>query len=1476
VSAVERKRVTLAGFAALLTALTIGVAWLGATGAGAAGGELVVQASLGAPTVTFLGASPQEAAGEVWATAAPPNNSTLSRYTDAGGWEVMPAPVAAGGGPISELRLASGASAGRTTAAGGLAVAAVVEGEEERQTLIVRDPGGQLHEAGDPAAALGGEALFGESPTGKLLAVTEEPGGATGAYVVPENLTSVLVYDGGEWSREEVCLKGPTCEPPQEIVAIDAGGAQAWLLGREAGQGLELFRREAAGGTPVWRQQPLGPAGSLGSRFAEAEPLGAQVAARDKGQPLTVTAKGVWVDAELSDGSGAHDATLYYDDAAGEVTGSWCDLTAPAGLCTFPLGSELPSDQGRSFAWPPGGSSGPFGTRAVTGVGQGAILSLEGSAFRRLTFVGGTAGAEDGAALASPEEGWLGATPPLQLTRNPEAARLQPWPVPFKRPLTAVAPEPGVATAALDSEALAVGDEGQVARYVPGLGWEPEFLLRSSGKRATPTLRGVAWPEPGRAYAVGDNAAMWRWQKATGLWQPDPAAPPNLARANLTGIAFDPSHPSRGYAVGKQGVLLGFGRQWAQEPLPAGVPAEANFTSIAFAGDEALATYKIPINLGGAPAYVGGVIVNDGSGWRVESAAEAALGGAVPQRVAGLPDGGAAIASLFGSEGRQSGGKGVVIERQGPGGSWQPAAGGSPGYPTALAAVREGGQVRAVISVVAPGSANAQGEMELLGVDKEQLENQPPPGQAPLLTDPYPLPGAGLVLRQTANGWRDEQHQSYPLPARREGQTLYDLPVRPDPVLALLLAPDGSQGWAVGGETGTFVTSRAGTIKTAAVMRYGPSATPPSNASVAPIQSEPGMATFALGGHAQCAAQCADFSGAGLGPDRWLRDAVDRAAQVPGMRAFLYAGPGVAPGEDAPLGETVSPAVFAREEAAYAARFPASLPAFVAPAESDLDRGRALTTFAAAFAGFGAPLGTSTPAPGVAPVSQASGQGYYSFDSSGSGGTVRVIVLDYSASGLGEPQRCWLAQQLAGAGVAARPALVVGERDLAGLAPNAASDRAQVVQTLVGGGAPGCTLPGPPAAASAYLFDYPEANRSYRLSSGGRSVPAYGSGTLGYVTPPAPANTEFAGDSGFLVVSVDAKDRDPATNVAPVNVKLTPSIGSLALDATDGTLLRRSQPALFEALARRPLAGSRCQGANAPASCELQSPGQYVAIPSDCQGVNCASSLFPEYTFSSSEPDIADFVKPDPGSVNPRNVYLVKGKPVLDSHSGLLCAFNAGTTTVTVATGGLSYSQKVTVQAGSVQRPCGTTPLRNRAGIEPSVVPPPAPAPAPGPSSPSPSPSPAPPPPPPPATPAPAPAPTAPPVPQPAPVAATVFFAPSLATPATPLVPIVPPPPLPAVQPTPPSGTSQVNAVEREEEEEEAYDTVQSMVARPAPGPARVPLAAAVPSSGGHGGVPVLMPALLLIAAIAIAGGVSGRRRPRPAYQSIHPTRRYR
>lgn len=1461
----------LPALALLLAVVAAASLDLAVSGAGAAGGALTAQPAFGAPAETFLGAAPEEAPGEVWATGP---LGTLARYAEAEGWSTVPAPLTSEGQPIAELEWRQGPDVGRTTPGGGVVVAGV--GAEEHAFLVVRDPGGSPRAAPDPPSEVLGpeEALFETEGTPPLLAAAGASAGATRAFDVPVvqngsgSPEAVLSFASGGWSREPICVGGgPGCTAPPagfRVLAIEAGGGEAWLLaqGGAPGEGVELFRRQGTGSTVVWRQQALGPAGSLGELLGQEAPLGTSLAARAAGQPLTVSVAGVWVDAQIVAGSSSYPATFYYDIGAGEVTGSWCDLSAPAGLCAHALEAELPSGDGRSFAWPPTGGGEQFGRRVVTGIGQGAILSLEGSAFARIALAGGAAGTSFGAALASPDSGWLGASTPLHLTYNPEPTRLQPWPVPFRRPLTAIASEPGAPVGAEGSEALAVGADGEAARYVPGSGWEQEFLLTAAGRRATPTLRSVAWPLPKRAYAVGDGAAIWVWNGETELWEPDPALPPNLVRGNFTGIAFDPANPNRGYVVGKQGILLGYGRSWTPEALPAGVPPEADLTSIAFAGREALATWKYPVLESGNVSYTGGVIVNDGSGWAVDAAAETALAGGVPQRVAGLPDGGAAIATAEAPNGNG------VIERQGEGGAWERAPGGPIGYPAALVAIREAGQVRAVVSV-----AKGQTDRDS-GTDLEQVFNPPPAGQAPLLTDPYPLPGLGLLLRQTATGWRDEQHEAFPLPSPG-GQLAYDLPVRPDPILALLVSPDGGEGWAVGGETGTFVQFDGEAVQTAGVMRYGSAAATPSNSSETPIASTAGSADFAIGGGAQCAGPCADLAGTGIGPDRWLRAAIGKAAGISDMRAFLYTGAGVAEGSGASLSE----AAFGREERAYAQRLGAAagaLPVFAAPARSDLDRSGSLTGFSAAFAGFGQPLGTAPAGPGVAPLSQSeAGKAYYSFLSSGSGGSVRVIVLDYSQSTLDQGQRCWLAGELREAGEAATPAIVVGQRDLAGqVSSGEATDAAVVLPILVRGAWPAECGPSPGGegrGASAYFFDFPEQNRQYSLISGNRSIPAYGSGTLGYVNAPKKRETDFVGASGFLLAAVNVAARDPATNVAPVGVRLVANVGSLALDATDGTLLRRSRPALFEALARRPLGGGECTGAAAPRGCETMNPDPYVPIPNECQGTKCSTGVFPEYAFTSSAPDVADFVAHDPASPNPRNILLVHEKPVLDSTSGLLCAFNAGTTTVTVTAGGLAYSTKVTVLAGSVQRPCGTTPLlaRSTRAASPSPVAPPAPAPV----APAAAPPPlqlAPPPPPPPA-PAPAPAPL-PPAPHP-PAAAPTFFAPAPA--ATPIVPIVPPPPAPAFQPTPPSGTAPVQAVQREEEEEEAYDMVHQMAAL-----RHLPTRGAPVVGGGGGGLPGLLPLFVALAALGVAAGARGiRRNPGPrrrvAYEDT-TTRRYR
>ncbi len=369
--------------------------------------------------------------------------------------------------------------------------------------------------------------------------------------------------------------------------------------------------------------------------------------------------------------------------------------------------------------------------------------------------------------------------------------------------------------------------------------------------------------------------------------------------------------------------------------------------------------------------------------------------------------------------------------------------------------------------------------------------------------------------------------------------------------------------------------------------------------------------------------------------------------------------------------------------------------------------------------------------------------------------------------------------------------------------------------------------------ASAYFFDSPGENVTRPLTVGSESIPTFGSGTLGYVSVVAAEAQAFQGHSGFLLAQVEVAQRDPATKRAPVSARLTPDIGELALEAEDGVLLRRSQPALFSALARRPRSGGRAERDSS-----TNESAVYIPIPANCVGTECEDGIFPEYTFSSSRPFIGNFVRPNLALADPHSVLLGPNEePIPDPQSGLFCAFNAGTTIVTISAGGLSSSLPVTVQAGSVRRPCGTTrlPAQPSPAAHVPVSPPPAPAASPAPATA-----------PPPVPPPPLASPLAPPV---RPVAHET--PPFLSQPIAPfLVPVLVPPPLPApANPTPPSGTSAVSveAVQKEEEEEEATESVSNR-------------ALAYRASESEPSPAYLLGIVLLA---AFAGAAGARRRPR-------------
>ena len=185
---------------------------------------------------------------------------------------------------------------------------------------------------------------------------------------------------------------------------------------------------------------------------------------------------------------------------------------------------------------------------------------------------------------------------------------------------------------------------------------------------------------------------MWLWRGETGLWERDPATPLNF-RENLIGIAFDPNNPARGYAVGTSavghhGVLLRYGKSWTEETtLPAQVQ-NASFTAIAFAGSEAIVAYREQPEAS-SNTFVGGLLVNEGSGWRVESEAASAIGKGYPAGLAALPDGGAAMV-VEGGEGKH------VFEREGAGAPWQQTPTPLPGHAGRLARAvpRRGGAAR--------------------------------------------------------------------------------------------------------------------------------------------------------------------------------------------------------------------------------------------------------------------------------------------------------------------------------------------------------------------------------------------------------------------------------------------------------------------------------------------------------------------------------------------------------------------------------------------------------------------------------------------------------------------------------------------------------------------------------------------------------------------------------------------------------------
>ncbi|HUA11769.1 MAG TPA: hypothetical protein VMA83_07165 [Solirubrobacteraceae bacterium] len=1473
----RRAAALVAVIAALATAVAAALAGGGpgvvANASGqSAEGAVVAQTddSVPARNVTMLGSSPGEATGETWGIGQGNSEGAqawqLVRYSTASGWTVGPSFENEHGEPLSGFQPAGSPGptgepihdlAGSIASGGAGALLGFVSDKSapngQLRMVLVRDPGGSFRETAPvPEALLNTttESLYSEYRA-PMVAALEEGGGRAGALVAPVRIgasgpeSGILHWNGSSWTREPIKLPPEAEMPGFRVLSLGAASpTDAWMLAQLSARSgkIALFRRVVSGSEVEWRpvlfagraalqiptrggEEPFGESGA-GSPPSNADDL------------LTVTAEGVWIDGELAESH--RSATMYFkiegSGPAGQVLASWCTERQYAPSCTHPLSEALPAGPYRSFAWPAATGQEPYGSRVITGFIEGMSLRLTGSEFEPQLALGASTPPNDvggtrGAAFSSAYEGWLGSfLLPVHLTQHPAPNRVEEYPVPFRKALTAIAPAPGQPIGALSSEALAVGDEGEVARYQPGIGWTPESLYGTNAAISRARLRSVAWPKFNRAYAVGEFGQMWIWRAETGLWEPDPGEPPNF-RGNLLGIAFEPGDPVRGFVIGQQGVLMRYGKGWIQLPECANeevgecIPpaaAGASFTSIAFAGSQAIVVYRKfhPQEAKSAPYYTGGVLVNDGGGWEIDKSAQEALGGYIPWAVGALPDGGAAVSATAGGENQSVP---LIIERESFSSAWQPTTQPYPGYeaPGSLALFREDGALRVVASGGLPETKRV-----------EEVE-EPPPGFPEALIQPYPL-AQGYVIRQTARGWSDEEHDRNPIAQPNADYSRYDMVYNGDPTSAVLVNESGTAGWAVGG----VVDPERGEGDTADIGRYPAESGAPPGVGTSQVKTDSKDATLAIGGGAQCAAQCALRAMAGIGPDVWLRSAVALAARTPGVRAFVDTGPRVTTGETSgrPSGIALLGTDYPRELSSYASILSsAKLPTYAVATPTELNGDGSECEFRAAFSSFAAPFGEAPAREGVKPLGNSSesceggAAAYYAFEataragaasgagSASSAGAVRVLVLDDSREDdVGSVQLGWIARQLASAKAAGVPAIAVGNAYLQKQIALGSASAAALARVLVQDG------------ASAYFFDSPGENFSIPLRSGGESIPSFGSGTLGYMSVVNAQLEDFRGHAGFLLAQVEVAARNPRNNRAPVTARLIPNIGELALEAKDGVLIRRSHAALFTALARRPRAGGDATGQSTRSEA-----AQYIPIPANCVGVACANAILPEYEFTSSKPDVGSFVKPNLES-SETNAVLLGGneeKPIADSASGLFCAYNPGKTVITISSGGLSASLTVTVQPGSVRRPCGST-KDEEENLIPNQEPKPGKAHIEG-SGPL--------------------ALTLPAVP-PVPAARPPAVPPSPFVPLAALAPIplrtLVPPPLPAAgEPTPPSGTSPVTqpVAQTEEEDEEATESVSNQ--------------ATAYRQEEYEPAPLLVVGLLVLAALAGAGGMRRRRK---------------
>lgn len=1346
----------------------------------------------------FTSAPPAEVQGERLPYTADGEQLVLLRYTEETGWEIADVLRNPNGTPFKLLSPdevqapnpgENGVHVGGAMTPSGEAWMWV--SEEPRTSgpplfgVFHRLPGGQFQLDSQATATLSpmqeanrgalGQLHLQQGPEGEVSGMLTAPNqpeqqatvtGPQGSPIsIKERLDFGLLEDG-VWKLQSAALPPSSYLAPERTVTLEVGDIQgpgaAWgaftvKQGAFVPAGLILGHLQNG-------QWTFGPTGldALDLSGPVADPKGYV-----KPEALAAEGEAVWIGARVVLSSGSGQVVARYDSSTHEVTSSWCTLPVPNN-CEEPLDLDHPAAVPDTIIQT---AEGPV----AMALKEKLVHIFSDGRWTAVPAPGYTE--SNGEAFSGPTEGWLGgedavgrlspqSTSPTSgssASSTPQGTPLASWPLPDRSPLTSVALPPTSQGGVKEGGALAVGLNGTTLSYEPSAGW----VVQPVPPRARHiNLLSVAFASPSSAFAVGQYGVILRWDGTS--WSEDPQSI-SLTNSQLNAVAF--SATGEGWAVGVNGTILHYdGSSWSIEQPP---PADSgvDITSVAVAGSEVF-------------AVAGGDLITrqpDGT-WQEVSPSllpsdPAPTAGSL-RVVAGLPDGGVI-----------AGGRSVVLVREAAGAAFEYSSQPLEGIVIALAPFRQAdGKLRAFASVASPALNG-----EVAG---------------------FP-PGDGELLRQTDAGWQDLSQAEYAGPP---SSLPGDGALKSDPVLAVASSSSGEHAWAVGGYAGTLDSAGQGTLTplpsrssgwdTASIWRYdtdGSAVASALTSSSPGLPAKSGTVSFAFFTSPMCRVQCASAPDAQ--PDVNLTAAAGEIAtyaQQPGGPVFAMLGGNA-------RGPTDERERAAGEGAVDFAHLPSllaplnGLPTFAALGPFDYVKGQSDETqpWAEAFADAPAPFGSGPQANAIAPVSAGAPtpagivHRYYSFDASQNGATLRVIVLDNSRGSLEGTvpgQRAWLEQQLQDA--QGMPVVVIAAEPLRETGSGVASDGSSVATLLAKSGVLAVfTANGLSQLDEHHLI--PE-----NAPSGAAQIPEYEGAALGYQEP---------GNNGVMwyFVSVETQARQ-------VNVEAVPVISSLSIKPLDGLTVARSLTLQFEAIGRRPpgtLATTPLT--TAPGSESEPFPGydNYVAIPApSCGARPCVA---PSYAFHSSDPTIGEFVVPSgPGSPLPK--LSSSGNPIPSSTSGLFCAYNSGTTTISVTAGLLSYSLPVTVEPGGFGAPCGTvhppgagtvvvihsqqsqSPVGEASPpIEPTLItgsnlPPLVPAPPP--------PTPAPPPP------APAPAP-------PPPLLLPARPAASLGVP-----PAVPPPTAPPIEPIPPgaSGYAQSPAAAERKEKAHKHASQSAFSIRPA------------------------------------------------------------